>query len=1177
MGGELRPTRYAHSEGHTDVCYSDDGKQLITCGEDGEVRVFQGLDDDDCLTHSVGEKAYAVAYKHPALVVAADSNCVQCFDAEDGAPGQVLTRFTAHPTCIHVSGKLVAAGASDMVVRVQDTLDYRDSVLEGHMAPILSVALDPKGEYVASSSCDGSVKVWFLATQSAVKTLPDVHAKSNRVTASPTLCRIAFTPSGSHLLLPRANKVEVYERSTWNKEREFGHPDSTSALSIVAVSRCGSLVATSSSAGEISVFRYSSGSMVMSVQHPKKLAITGLVWNPDVNARELAFVDCQGQLGTVVQIDAAANSSLESKSSKTTTNDTPEPFPPLNVEASMDDMLAEINRDNNDGLGGDDFAALMGDDDDDDNEVSIAKMKSQMGFADDENGTFIGLPTQHGTGSSSTTPVPPAVAPTVPQPSLQLPELQRCFTPSMTPEHHSQRYMLWNRIGVVKQYNTEEDSSIGVEFHDTSFHHSIHQPNSQPCYTIAALSDNALVLAAESNSDSPSRVSVTLLGTGSSDGGQDWQVDLPAGEDVTAVAASSELVCIASDRRLVRLLSIGGTCTDVLCVPGPLVCMAAHQHLLMILFHVGIGAAGDQQIHLLVLNTKPTANRGGSDIHHPVPIPAPVPLSPRSYVAWAGFTDEGTPVVVDSDGYVRMKHPKYPGNWTVILASKEMTKGRSDHHFVLGVSETEGKVRSILCRGSRFPLVVPPPYITLLDFKISVLDEQSDKGELEGSMLLTGLQVSTLISVQKSGTQDVSAQLQESETMLQTTLIKLFALSCRSGREVRAFNLCQLMDDHTLQSVVKYASKLGNEHLADIIADYIEERRAEQEQQQEERSQHLTGLPSLNNTMTQQTYTPNASYQSLSLSAATPGLVNGGPPSNSAEEQEQEKENADEIEDDDDVVEATPQTDQSNPLLAAAARRNKHNLSLDASMMPSRVNPFKKSTPVADVRKGFQGLDVYRPRVEPSAPILRPVLKKKSKSERGQVKSQLASGASQAKLPSSFSMSKGSKNNNSTASNKINSNESSLPTLTSSDCDSTAATNGTSNGRVLNDISVAVKFRESTMFRSTTAMHLWWADNEGLVRGDEDDTQIKMLVPKAAMLFKDLSDEVKTKYKKLASENASQLLDKENTAVTTEGDMKRKRDDDVATSAATAADVNVKKPKPGCGISKLAAFAFNKE
>ena len=33
----------------------------MTCGSDGEVRVFEGLDDDDCKTHVVADCAYAVA------------------------------------------------------------------------------------------------------------------------------------------------------------------------------------------------------------------------------------------------------------------------------------------------------------------------------------------------------------------------------------------------------------------------------------------------------------------------------------------------------------------------------------------------------------------------------------------------------------------------------------------------------------------------------------------------------------------------------------------------------------------------------------------------------------------------------------------------------------------------------------------------------------------------------------------------------------------------------------------------------------------------------------------------------------------------------------------------------------------------------------------------------------
>jgi hypothetical protein len=42
---------------------------LITCGQDGEVRIFQGIDDDDCVTHAIGEQAHAVAYVVSAVLM----------------------------------------------------------------------------------------------------------------------------------------------------------------------------------------------------------------------------------------------------------------------------------------------------------------------------------------------------------------------------------------------------------------------------------------------------------------------------------------------------------------------------------------------------------------------------------------------------------------------------------------------------------------------------------------------------------------------------------------------------------------------------------------------------------------------------------------------------------------------------------------------------------------------------------------------------------------------------------------------------------------------------------------------------------------------------------------------------------------------------------------------------
>ncbi|CAL4087061.1 unnamed protein product, partial [Meganyctiphanes norvegica] len=107
---KMRPTRYAHYEGHTDICYTADGKHMITCGTDGEVRIFEGLDDDDCKTHVVVKCAYnAVAFKDGCFLVATDTNLLQTYTMDEGSPFGIITRFTAPATHIVVDGDTVAA------------------------------------------------------------------------------------------------------------------------------------------------------------------------------------------------------------------------------------------------------------------------------------------------------------------------------------------------------------------------------------------------------------------------------------------------------------------------------------------------------------------------------------------------------------------------------------------------------------------------------------------------------------------------------------------------------------------------------------------------------------------------------------------------------------------------------------------------------------------------------------------------------------------------------------------------------------------------------------------------------------------------------------------------------------------------------------------------------------
>ncbi|KAH7931742.1 hypothetical protein HPB49_026101 [Dermacentor silvarum] len=75
---------------------------------------------------------------------------------------------------------------------------------------------------------------------------------------------------------------------------------------------------------------------------------------------------------------------------------------------------------------------------------------------------------------------------------------------------------VWNSVGMVRAHNTAEESSIDVEFHDTSVHHALHRGNTQG-HTMAALSEKALVLAGPQQ--------LECLHLGSWDANKEWAVD----------------------------------------------------------------------------------------------------------------------------------------------------------------------------------------------------------------------------------------------------------------------------------------------------------------------------------------------------------------------------------------------------------------------------------------------------------------------------------------------------------------------------------------------------------------------------------------------------------------------------------------------------------------------------
>ncbi|KAL4716859.1 hypothetical protein ACJJTC_012670 [Scirpophaga incertulas] len=539
---ESKPLRYAHAEGHTDVCYTEDGQHLITCGHDGDVRIWVDLEDDDPNSHCVGESALAIFYKDKRLYVATDSHVVQAYTFPEFDKDGIVTRFTAPVTQIKSTKKIEALGCSseNMEARICSVEGGAPLfVMENHNGPVLSIAICPQMKYSCTASGDGMIRIWDIDTQKMIKEVYCVP-KINTFYSAKVLCRMDFEPSeGKYLAYPNNREIVLLDCISWVQRMTLTHTSIKCAISQCLFSPCGQYLAGSTVAGQIAVWEIETGNSLGIVDHPTSHNVSAMAWNPKGNG-VLAYCDVAGQLGSLVNCygkDSHVQEDVEM------------------VERVDDDLM-----DN-----------LIHEDSDDENAISLEKLKNEtLGFVVDEDNSR--PPSRH--VASAPTTVPP----------------QGPFQPSATPLHLEHRYMCWNDVGIVRCHSLENgESSIDVEFHDTNVHHGIHL-NNYLNHTMASLSTSVLALACET----PSKlVCISLVGSS-----KEWSASMPDTEEVLCVCAAAGVVACATTARLLRLFTPMGTQRQVISLAGPVVSLAAYNTTVLAVYHSTEPGVSDQHLSM---------------------------------------------------------------------------------------------------------------------------------------------------------------------------------------------------------------------------------------------------------------------------------------------------------------------------------------------------------------------------------------------------------------------------------------------------------------------------------------------------------------------------------------------------------------------------------------------------
>ncbi|KFW81171.1 WD repeat and HMG-box DNA-binding protein 1 [Phalacrocorax carbo] len=918
MPSARKPMRYGHTEGHTEVCFDDTGSCIVTCGSDGDVRIWENLDDDDPKSINVGEKAYSCALKNGRLITAVSNNTVQIHTFPEGAPDGILTRFTmnANHVVFNSDGTKIAAGSSDFMVKVVEVTDSsKQKTFRGHDAPVLSLSFDPRDVYLASSSCDGSVRVWKIADQTCTTSWPLLQ-KCNDVINAKSICRLGWQPgSGKLLAIPVDKVVKLYRRESWDSQFNLSDTFITQPLNVVAWSPCGQYLAAGSVDGGVVVWNVETQECIERMKHEKNYSICGLAWHPKY--RQIAYTDTEGNLGLLENIGDGKKPN--DKVASTVTKDYDDLFDGDDDDYLKGEMIEPQSSPkagaNDDDGGDDDLVPTSGHlrmamIDDDDNSVDIGMIKANSSLReredDDDDDQTSGFPA-----------LPP---PSTQQPFYDGPKptpKQKPFQSGSTPAHLMHRFMVWNSVGIIRCYNDEQDNAIDVEFHDTSVHHATHLPNSLN-HTMADLSTEAILLACESAEELASKLH--CIHFSSWDANKEWTVDMPKDEDIEAVCLGQGWAACATSALLVRVFTVGGVQKEIFSLPGPVVSMAGHGEQLMIMYHRGTGFDGDQclGVQLMELGKKKKQILHGE----------PLSLTKKSYLTWVGFSAEGTPCYVDSEGIVRMLNRGLGNTWIPVCNTREHCKGKSDHYWVVGIHENPQQLRCIPCKGARFPPTLPRPAVAILSFKLPYCQVTTEKGQMEEQYWRSVVFHNHVDYLSKNGYEIDENTKNQSVKEQQELLMKLFALSCKLEREFRCVELADLMTQNVVNLAIKYASRSRRLNLAQRLSEMAVEKASElamameDEEEEEDFRKHLS-----------------AGYSNSATEWRRPPVRNV--------QQNQEMEDAEET-DAYEEVEETPevQNQRPNPFSkgATSAEVTTPKSVLIASSSQGRVNPFKVSS-----------------------------------------------------------------------------------------------------------------------------------------------------------------------------------------------------------------------------------------
>jgi chromosome transmission fidelity protein 4 len=298
-----------------------------------------------------------------------------------------------------------------------------------------------------------------------------------------------------------------------------------------------------------------------------------------------------------------------------------------------------------------------------------------------------------------------------------------------------------------------------------------------------------------------------------------------------------------TSRRFLRIYGLAGTQKEIICFNGTPICMRSHDNIIFICYGSQETSAVNYSIFYI---DDDELNR---DAEHGI-----LPLSEDSKLEWMGFSDEGNPFFYDSNGYLFTKCSTVSKKrvWTPYSDLRFELKHKSDNYWLVGIAERNQMIKTILCRASKYPLVLPRPTLTMMSINVPLCETDTEKTKLEKDYWKNRMSALSMRSFDCSSNPNIDMDQEELEEKIdkfenssREILMKLFMFSCKSGKEQRAYEVATIMDSNALQLAIKYATKTRALVLAQnlnilaekkAVIEYEKERKRQEEEERENRS-----------------------------------------------------------------------------------------------------------------------------------------------------------------------------------------------------------------------------------------------------------------------------------------------------------------------------------------------------